>query len=125
MRHLLSRRKHPFACRILYSHHYETASGGQAVKDFSELQQETRTAQFDFLMTDIAVGQTFLNVAETTRNATTRKRNVKNANDAFASVSRLGERLVMTVPEGVEFREKLKELGDRIHSFEPWLGSTE
>ncbi len=86
------------------------------MKSFSRLRDETTVVQFNFLITDIAVGQTFLDVAETTQNPTTRARNLQNANAAHAAVSRLSGRVSMTAAQGLEFDEKLKGLGDRINS---------
>lgn len=49
------------------------------MKSFRELQQETNDLHLNFLVTDLSTAFTFLEVAQTTRNAETRARNIQHA----------------------------------------------
>lgn len=84
------------------------------MKTFAEIQQETRTVQYNFLIADLATGNTFLDVACTTHNPTTRARNIENARVAYTTVARFGGRLVMSLEQESVFRPRLYALGERL-----------
>lgn len=88
------------------------------MKSFDQLQKETRAVQFNFLLADLATGNTFLDVADTTHNSETRVRNVHNAQVAYDTVDRLGKRLSMTAEQGLEFQGKLQALSKRLSTAE-------
>ena len=66
--------------------------------------QDSVRCQLDFLLTDIAAAHTFLDVAETTRDADSRTRNVQHARDAYDSVLRFGNRAHLSPQQADDFR---------------------
>ena len=88
------------------------------MKSFAQLQEETRAAQLDFLVTDIGAANTFLDVAHTTRDAATRARNVQHATEAYTVVLRMSKRLRMNPVETGDMQKKLESLKVRLDSME-------
>ena len=69
------------------------------MKSFVQLQSETHAVQLDFLLTDIGAANTFLDVANTTRDAATRARNIGHATEAHDVVRRMSERAHLSAAE--------------------------
>ena len=86
------------------------------MKSFEELQQETRSIHFDFLVTDLNAAHTFLDVAHTTRSGETRERNLRHANAAYDTVMRFVPRVAMSEQQHAELHERLDQLKDRLEA---------
>jgi hypothetical protein len=67
-----------------------------------------------FLLVDLDVGITFMEIAETSRNEQTVARNRNNALVAYSSSVRFLPRLTLTVAEDWEIKEKLDRLKARL-----------
>lgn len=88
------------------------------MKSFDELQEETRVVQLEFLLTDIGAANTFLDVANTTRDAATRARNVQHANDAYSMVDRMAGKVRMGSADAENLQSKLEMLKNRLDAME-------
>ena len=84
------------------------------MKSFTQLQQETSAVQLDFLLTDVSAANTFLDVAGTTRDKATRNRNVQHAQEAYAMVCRMSDRVQKTAEQDAELQDRLDLLKARI-----------
>ena len=88
------------------------------MKSFAQLQEETRAAQLDFLLTDIGAANTFLDVAKTTREPATRARNVEHATVAYDLVLRMSKRAQMSSKEAEDVQNRLGLLKGRLDAME-------
>lgn len=88
------------------------------MKSFAQLLQETSAVQLDFLLTDIAAANTFLDVANTTRDAETRTRNVQNGKEAYAVVHRMSGRVHINAEQTVDLENKLRLLKERLETMD-------
>lgn len=88
------------------------------MKSFRELQQETNDLHRNFLVTDLSTAFTFLEVAQTTRNAETRARNIQHARDAHAAVKRFLPRVAASELQRSELQQRLELLERRIAEME-------
>ena len=77
------------------------------------LEQSQRTA-IQFLMADLTVALTFLDVADVTQSEETRRRNRRNALSAYETVLRLLPRVSPTEEERRALDSKIAELRDRL-----------
>jgi hypothetical protein len=82
--------------------------------EFEELREQTNLLGIDFLMTEIAAGCTFLDVADTTGVEETRIRNRKNAQTAYDTIQRLRSRVTMSPAQLDAFSTRLKTLKRRL-----------
>ena len=71
---------------------------------------------FQFLLTDLDVALTFMNVAESTRDADAQQRNHKNARRAYDAVVRLMQSLSLDDTQNKELAEKLALLKSRLQN---------
>ena len=71
---------------------------------------------FDFLRTDLDTGLTFMNVAESTRDADAQQRNHENARRAYDAVVRLMQSLSLDDTQNKEVAEKLALLKSRLQN---------
>jgi hypothetical protein len=69
-----------------------------------------------FLLTDLDLAMTFLDLANTSRIAGIVRRNRRNARTAYDSVLRFLPRLVLTAAERQRIEEKLSELKGRLEA---------
>jgi hypothetical protein len=67
-----------------------------------------------FLLVDLDLGITFLDIAKTSRNAETVQRNLNNALIAYSSSMRFLPRLTLTALEDMAIKEKLARLKTRL-----------
>ncbi len=88
------------------------------MKSFDELKKETQVVQLSFLLTDIGAANTFLEVANTTRNAATRARNVQHANEAYSMVARMAEKLQVSSEDAEDLQSRLEMLKKRLDAME-------
>jgi hypothetical protein len=71
-----------------------------------------------FVLTDLNLAMTFLDVAETSKRAETVSRNRQNARIAYDSVRRLLPRLALTAEEWQNIQEKLSNVKFRLEAAE-------
>ena len=88
------------------------------MKTYSQLRDETSALHYDFLVLDTKTANTFLDIAQTTRNAETRSRNLQNAATAYATVVRLTARVAMTEQQDTDLHSELELLRVRMESFD-------
>ena len=84
------------------------------MKSFGELKDETNHAGVEFLFTELGSCDTFLNVADTTKLAETRSRNLENAHVANKSLLRYRTRLLFDAAKQSEYETRLTELARRL-----------
>ncbi|MGA2728852.1 MAG: hypothetical protein ABSE96_13645 [Terracidiphilus sp.] len=68
----------------------------------------------EFLLADLDLAQTFLNVAEVTVVEDARRRNRENAREAYQTVLRLLPRIVLSLEDREEFNRRLSALKSRL-----------
>jgi hypothetical protein len=73
-------------------------------------------AGFDFVLVDLDLGMTFMDVAETSRVAETTSRNQNNARRAYDAVLRLSEKLKLSPSQRQAIDAKLPVLKARLQS---------
>lgn len=83
-------------------------------KSTRQIVAESNRIGVQFLLADLAAGLTFLNVAEVTQLAATRKRNFDSARTAYRTVLRLLPRVTPTHEEEMELTAKISELKRRL-----------
>ena len=79
-----------------------------------QIVDESHRIGVQFLIADLGVALTFLDVAETTRSEETRKRNRENARTAYNAVRRFLPRLSPSEEERAELEAKLSTLTSRL-----------
>lgn len=90
---------------------------GRAVyKSTRQIVAESNQIGVQFLLADLAVGITFLNVAEVTQIGATRSRNVRSAREAYETVLRLLPRVTPSEDEQALLNAKIAELKQRLMS---------
>jgi hypothetical protein len=83
---------------------------------FLKLRQQTNKAATDILFTDLQTAFTFLAVADTTSDETTRQRNWRNAQNAYYAVTRFSGRIVMTDMERSRLETQLVQLRQALEA---------
>jgi hypothetical protein len=76
----------------------------------------TKRAGAAFLLTDLDVGMTFLDLATTSTNPQTRQRNRENAQKAYDAVLHFLPRVIFTEAETKAVHEKLELLRNRLEA---------
>jgi hypothetical protein len=79
-----------------------------------QLMEESNRIGVQFLIADLGVALTFLDVAETTRSEEVRKRNRDNAHTAYDAVQRFLGRLSPSKEERTELDARLSTLRTRL-----------
>jgi len=79
-----------------------------------QIMEDSRRIGVQFLITDLGVALTFLDVAETTRSEEVRKRNHENARTAYNAVQHFLPRLSPSAEERRELEAKLSTLKTRL-----------
>ena len=87
-------------------------------KSTTQIVAESNRIGVQFLLADLAVGNTFLDVAEVTRIGATRRRNFRSAREAYETVLRLLPRVTPSDEEQSLLDAKIAELKDRLLSAE-------
>jgi hypothetical protein len=82
-------------------------------------------SQIEFLLIDIDLAFTFLNIASTTENPETRERNRRNARIAYDSVARLASRPILSGRNLDLVWERMAHLKRALELFEEKLKMTE
>jgi hypothetical protein len=83
----------------------------------STIASSTRS-QIEFLLIDIDLAFTFLNIASATENPETRERNQRNARTAYDSVARLASRPILSVSNMDLVWERMAHLKRALELFE-------
>jgi len=81
---------------------------------FEVARQNTHDAALDFLQSEIGAGIVFADLALSTQNAETRRRNISNALIAYSAIIRFRERVVFTQAEASRFISGLAQLKDKL-----------
>ena len=79
-----------------------------------QIMEESNRIGVEFLIADVSVALTFLEVAETTRSEGVRKRNRENARVAYEAVQHFLPRLCPSEEELAELEVKLSTLKTRL-----------
>lgn len=86
------------------------------LKSTRQIMDETNRVGVQFLLTDIAAGQTFLDVSNTTQSKETRERNRRLALTAYQTVERLLPRVTPSEEECEALQRGLAGLRNRLVS---------
>src|SRR4051812_19459253 len=99
---------------------FRRGSGAKVVSDATEAAHSEQalkafhTAGVKFIKTELALADTFCNIASTTTNGNTRERCLANVERAYKSCLYFLDELRVTDPEVRTIRLKLKQLNDRL-----------
>lgn len=85
-------------------------------KSTRQIMAESNRIGVQFLLADLDVGNTFLDVAEVTHVVATRRRNCRSAREAYETVLRLLPRVTPSNEEQRLLDEKIAELKERLLS---------
>lgn len=88
-----------------------------------QIMEQSERVAVEFLIADLTVALTFLDVAEVTQSRETRLRNLGHARAAYATVLRLLPRISPSAKEQPALETKLAELKDRLQTAGFDLGS--
>jgi len=83
-------------------------------KPMRQIMAESNRIGVQFLLADLEVGITFLDVAKVTRVDATRRRNLRSARAAYETVLRLLPRVMPSEEEQKQLNERLAELKSRL-----------
>jgi hypothetical protein len=84
------------------------------LKSTKQVVEQSQRTGVQFLLADLAIGLTFLDVAAETQSEDTRTRNRQNARSAYDTVLRLLPRLSPSDTEQLALLSGLRELKDRL-----------
>jgi hypothetical protein len=76
--------------------------------------EEANRTGFDFLVTDLTVGLTFLQIADVTRSPATRERDLDKALRVYRTVMQLLPRVILLADERAEIDRRLAELRTKL-----------
>jgi hypothetical protein len=79
---------------------------------------ESGHPEAEFLLTDIELANTFLDIAESTNQTAVRQRNIANTRKAHDSVAHFAFRVSLTDPELLAINERLHALRMRLSKME-------
>jgi hypothetical protein len=79
-----------------------------------QIMDESQRVGVQFLMADLTMGLTFLDVAQTTESEETRMRNCQNARTAYEAVVNFLPRVSPSDEEWATLEAKLRKLKDRL-----------
>src|SRR5262249_53141103 len=85
-----------------------------AMRDFRTLETDLANSAFEFLMIDLDLALTFMNVADTSRVEKTVKRNHKYAQKTLESVQRFLKKLKLDTRQRISIDSKIAELEARL-----------
>jgi hypothetical protein len=78
------------------------------------MKSSSLNSRVEFLLADLDAALTFLDVAKTTTNEETRKRNFQNARHAYDTVVELMQKVTLNDEQNEEIQEKLTLLRTRL-----------
>jgi hypothetical protein len=86
----------------------------EQVEDYSRTRREFESASIEFLLTDLDVANTLLDVASTSHDPETRRRNIQNAKSAYETVIQFALRLSLTESDRATIETQLGLLKQRL-----------
>lgn len=81
-----------------------------------QIMEQSQRVAAEFLIADLTVALTFLDVADTTQSRDNRLRNLEHARAAYATVLRLLPRISPSAKEQPVLETKLAQLRDRLET---------
>jgi hypothetical protein len=85
--------------------------------DIFQTLDDTRRLLAEFLITELALAMTFLEIASTSNNTETVQRNLKNAKTAYETILRFLPQAILTQAEQQSTQDKLAKVEARLQEF--------